>query len=145
MLAQMAGPNPLVTLSGQTVSDVEFGRVCTAGIRFNSDGTVDELVDSTYTQIDTTTDWIIPNAAASTDFDVRITSVTWNSSSTGFLTEAASEDTWIDLGSNREWSVRDTDSSGSGDKDVQFTVEIRNGAGVTVDTGSYRLIANYSP
>ncbi len=132
-----------VTLSGEIIADQPTSRTATAGIRFNADGTMDSLINVTYSQIDAATDWIFPNEGASSDFDVRVTNVVWNSAATGFDTEAASEDTWIDLGSARTWSIQDTTSSAVGNKDVNFDIEIRDNAGTTVATGAYQLIAEY--
>ena len=50
-------PGLTVTLSGEIHNDPGESGI-EVGIRFNSDGTVDSLLDTTYTQIDTTTDWL---------------------------------------------------------------------------------------
>ena len=138
-----SGGGPKVNLDGEAlISDVSASRACTAGIRVNADGTIDKLVHLTYTQIDVATDWIIPNAAASSDYDVRITGVTFNTG-TVFDAAAAVEDTWIDLGSDRLWSIDDNDSSATDNHDVSFTIEIRGPGGATLASGAYRLEALY--
>ena len=134
-------PSYTVTVSGESVTH-DTDVTATAGIRFNSDGTVDKREGSSYTQVDTSTDWIDPNGAADSTYDVRITSVVWTNGSS-FFVEAASEDVWIDLGSDREWSVQDTQSSGLGRKTVSFTVEIRKDEGAVIDSATYSLDANY--
>jgi hypothetical protein len=119
-----------VTLSGETIQDGVLDPAnATAGIRFNTDGTIDKLVGVTYTQIDSATDWIIPNGQASIDFDVRFTAPTgtWTS-------EAAAVNTWIDLGTNREWYVQQTSP---GTNSITCTFEIRDKAGTTVGSGVY--------
>jgi len=131
-----------VTLSGATVSNVGAGGTKTSGIRIASDGTVQANNDGLFTQLSLTTDWIIPNAYASTDFDVRITNVVWTSGA-AFDTEAAAEDTWIDLGSNRDWNIVDSNSGAAGVKDVTFDVEIRDPYGVTAASASYTLYCDY--
>lgn len=44
-----------------------------AGIRINTDGTIDKLVDGVYTQIDAATDWVIPNSGDKTNVRFRCT------------------------------------------------------------------------
>lgn len=127
-----------VTLSGETITDTATDRSCTAGIRFNSDGTVDKLVNATYTQIDSGTDWIIPNGSASGDYDVRVTSVTGDA----FTSSPVANGSWINLGSNRLWSITDSDS-GASTQSTTFTAEIRNPSGTTVGSASYTLTADY--
>ena len=139
----MATSAPSYNLDGQVISDTSTSRTCTAGVRFNADGTVDQLTNATYAQIDPNGDWVTPNHHANEDHDVRITNVVWTSGA-AFDTEAAAEDVWIDLGSNREWIVIDSTSSAAGVKIVDFDVEIRDAAGTTVATGSYQLTADYN-
>ena len=136
----------LVTVTGASISDATSSRTAHASVRINSDGTIDKGLSSAtviqYTQLSSTTDWIIPNGSASIDYDVRITNVVWTEGSS-FDAAAAAEDVWIDLGSNREWRISDSTSNFLGDKAVSFTVEIRDGSGTTQDTGSYSLTADY--
>jgi hypothetical protein len=134
---------PKVNLSGEaTVTDASVSRACTAGIRVNSDGTIDKLINATYTQISAATDWIIPNGAASSDYDVRITGVTFNTG-TVWDSEASPEDVWINLGSDRLWSVDDDSSTAVDNHDVSFTIEIRGPGGTTLSSGAYRIEALY--
>lgn len=131
-----------VTVSGEYISDIGAASACTAGVRFNSDGTVDKLVHGTWYQIDASTDWIDPNGDADSTYDVRITNVSWTAGSS-FNVSAAAEDIWINLGSNREWSVIDTNSGPAGIQNVSFTVEIRKDDGPVLDSATYTLVANY--
>ncbi len=133
-----------VTLSGESIfqfssspSDPQ-----TAGVRFNSNGTVQKREGASYVQIDASTDWIIPNGDANSTYDVRITNVVWTSGS-AFFVEAAAEDVWINLGSNREWSVQDNTGTAAGSKDVSFTVEIRKDGGAVLDSATYSLSAEW--
>ncbi len=137
------GSGGVVTLSGRIVTVEEEIIAAIAGVRVNSDGTVDKRESAVFTQIDSATDWIIPNSAAPDDYEVRITNVVFNAG-TGFFVSAAAEDVWIVLTSDREWSVRDTDSSAGGNKDTDFTIEIRKGSsGGAIETGAYTLIADF--
>jgi hypothetical protein len=137
-------PLTVVTVSGElNINDASASRTCRAGIRVNSDGTIDKYLNSTYTQIDSSTDWIIPNGDADSTYDVRITNVVWAFGSS-FDVEAAAEDAWIDLGFSREWSIEDSSSGGAGKKRVTFDVQIRKDAGAALDTGTYQCEADYN-
>lgn len=124
-----------VTLSGENVTDLSAG-TSVAGIRVNADGTIDRYTaENGYEQIDSSTDWIIPNGSASGDYDVRVTSVFPPGS---FTSSPGTDGDWFALSSNREWLLSLTGSSGDSDE-VTFTLEIRDGSDVTQDTGSYSL------
>jgi hypothetical protein len=107
----------------------------TAGIRFNTDGTVDKRESASYTQVNSATDWIIPNGAASSDYEVRYT----GHSGDAFTTEAAAEDTWIALSSNRLWQLS---KNTAGFYSCTCTFEIRKGTGATIDTALCTFTAN---
>lgn len=125
----------VVTLSGETIED-RGGSARTAGIRFNTDGTVDKLERVTYTQIDAATDWIIPNDAALSEYEVRYT----GHSGEPFQEFAATENTWIAISAAREWKV--INSSGGTTETANATFEIRRGSsGNALDTGAYTFIA----
>lgn len=130
-----------VTVSGEAVSDSDSGGA-TCSIIFRSDGTVDKIEGATTTQIDSGTDWIIPNGDASSDYDVRATSISSGTSDT-FAAEGAAEDVWIDLGSDREW--RFTESSPFGAHDISCTFEIRFDGGSVLDSASYTFDLVVSP
>jgi hypothetical protein len=131
---------PVVTLSGGTFSTTTSSTAI-SGIRVNADGTVDKLTGASYSQVSASTDWIIPNSAAYYGYEVRVTNVSWASAATGFDAEAAAEDTWISMDSNREWKIIDSTSGGAGTKDVTFDVEIKDSGGTTQASTSYRLYA----
>jgi hypothetical protein len=132
----------ILTLSGGSAQDIDSGASATAGFRFNTDGTVDRLQGSSYTQISAATDWIIPNQAADSTYDVRITNIGVGDP---FTDLAAAEDVWIDLGTNREYKLV---NSGGDLKSNTCDFEIRNDAGTTVAStagGSYDVEADNSP
>ena len=134
---------PPVTLSGEAISDGTLAdpitsRTATAGVRVRSNGTVEALVNTTWSPIDVATDWIYPNAAAAdATYHVRITNVVWTRGSS-FTTEAAAEDTWLQITGDHEWTVQDAIAIGAGNKYVAFDLQISDDAGATVlATGSY--------
>jgi len=83
----------------------------------------------TYQQINSGTDWIIPNAAASEDnYYIRFTHISGTAP-----TEVDALNTWLSLSSNRlvSWSSGVSSISGT------VRVEIRNGAGTIVASANY--------
>jgi len=134
--------NGVVALSGESVVDIKVDPTnATSGIRVNTDGTVDKQVAASYSQIDSATDWVIPNHLANTSYEVRITSVVWNQSGDGetFSPEWAVAGTWKAVTADAEWGIV---QAVVGIKDVTFTLEIRQGSGATIDTASYTLNAD---
>lgn len=132
-------PAGTVTLSGENVNDPGESGV-EVGIRFNSDGTVDRMVDGTPTQADSGTDWIIPNGAAPDLFEVMTDN--WadiGGDPSGFENSAANEGVWIALTSNRLWSVLATASGGANSNEMTFDAHIRWKGGATIDSGSYYI------
>ena len=118
----MQAPPAVVNLDGQPITHNSGGSGARAGIRFGSDGTVFRRVGVTYTQIDSTTDWIRPVSYASSIYRVRCT----NKSVTAWTVEAAAEDVYVDLSVNREWRL---DELGGGIETIVCDFEIElNGA-----------------
>jgi len=139
MSAGVSQPAGTVTLSGQIVSSIWTDEV---GIRFNSDGTIDELIGVTYTQIDTGTDWIIPNGDAPDLFEVMTDN--WLDSGgagDGFNNAAAAEGVWIALTSNRLWSVKGQAPGGADSNAMSFDAHIRWNGGATIDSGAYEIVS----
>lgn len=134
-------PASVVTLSGEALSDSDSGGA-TVSIFFRADGTIDKKEGATTTQIDSGTDWIIPNGAGSSSYEVRCTNLTSTSSDT-WTTEAAAEDTWIDLGSDREWEF--TESAPLGAHDLTCDFEIRRDGGAALASTEYTFDLVVSP
>jgi len=133
-------PGGTVTLSGQSVFGTDTQIV---GIRFNSDGTVDQRVGGTYTQIDTGTDWIIPNGDAPDLFEVMTDNwMDLGGAGNGFNSAAASSGTWVALTSNREWNVLADGPDGSSSARMTFDAHIRWNGGSTIDSGAYDIESN---
>jgi hypothetical protein len=145
-LMEQASAAGVVTLSGEVQNEVSAFSPREVGIRVNTDGTIDKRTSSTtYTQIDSGTDWIIPNIDASTDYEFRVTNVVWTSGSSFNIIDASPEDVWIDLtGGALEWSAIDPTPGSGGKIDVTFDLEVRKGSGSTLDTAVFDLTANYT-
>jgi hypothetical protein len=132
-------PSGTVTLSGEVVFGLDTDVV---GIRFNSDGTVDKRI-STYTQIDSGTDWIIPNGDAPDLFEVMTDNwVDLGGAGNGFNSAAAAEGVWVALTTNREWNVQADAPDGSSSAKMTFDAHIRWNGGATLDSGAYSIESN---
>jgi len=91
---------PVLTVSNVTVSD-GTGPTAIAGVRYNTTGTVDRNLHGSYAQVNASTDWIIPNAAASSAYSIRATLF----SSSGPGSRTGTVGSWENLGTNREWKL----------------------------------------
>lgn len=131
-----AGAGAVVTLSGEaSIFDIDFSGPpwnAQSGIRVLTNGTIQKfrLNIGGYSQIDATTDWIIPNGDASSSYefklDVVFNSPNFNSDSTGV---------WLPITATREWYVQvliaDTTIS------YIWTLRVRLGSGSELDNGTY--------
>ena len=145
--AYSAGGAGIITLSGQNIVTTGTGLGSAyAAVRFNSDGTVDEYEShgaGTYVQIDSGTDWIIPNSASGdATYHVRVSAAPPGDA---FTTSPGADGTWFALSSNREWGVEDFDggvgtvvSTGS----VTFQISTDGGSTVAAEA-TYSLSANW--
>lgn len=132
----------VVTVSGQTVdASTAAPGTATAGVRFNSDGTVDQRVQAAYSQIDSGTDWIIPNAAgAASGTYIRATEV---SASGSPLTKNGTMNTWTLLTSDQEWSaVRSGASVGTSTWTITIEIAADSGGVDILDSADYVLNAD---
>ena len=97
------------------------------GIRINTDGTTDRLQKTTYTQINATTDYIIPNSGDKTNLRFRATDNNAN-------LDAGSDSTGSWLTAPCEWYVIAVSETKNMDIDIELSID----AGVsTYDTGNY--------
>ena len=130
-----------VTLSGESISDIQLDPTnATASIRFNTDGTVDEVLTGGTTQLDTATDWIIPNGAAGdgTGYEVGYTGTPTDA----FTAAAAAEDAWVDLSTARTWRYTTSTPVPWTLQSGNLTFRIRRvGSDIILATGTYNLTA----
>jgi len=135
LFALLGVPGPVVNLITTGISAIT-NDPSTASIRFQTDGTVDQDRNGTVTQRGAATDWILPNGAASADYDVRVTNVF----GTGYQSEAAAEDTWVDLGTERIWAI---EQLVTGANSTTGTFEIRNPSGMTVASSQITMSCSF--
>lgn len=122
-----------VTLTDQSVSHTH-ATAARAGVYWNGDGTVDKREGSTFTQVSALTDWIIPNGAASNDYEFKLSYVSSTGSfATGYRVFYG---TWA-----AGWHYIDMQkNSGTGTATLTVTVSVRDAATLTVlDTATIQL------
>ena len=136
MTVMSGGPTGVVTLSGQVIGDgVPSPDPSSAKVRINTDGTVDEFKNAigAWAQIDSGTDWIIPNGDASSLYEVKLDVTTGDAPNSG---DSESTGTWLALSADRIWGL-DSIGSNAGD----WTISIRYNGGAVIDTGLYEMSA----
>ena len=121
----------VVNLDGQTVEhEVSFG-TARAGVRFNSDGTVDRREGASYSQIDSATDWITPRSGFG-DFWFR---------ATGSAVVGSATNVWIAHTSNPEWRVEEASSDSTQEGTILVEVAAGSDGNPLLDSSSYVLRA----
>lgn len=126
------GGQGIVSLSGETISDTGSAPA-RALVIINTDGTVDKREGLSVTQIDSATDWIQPNASATSLYEVK-----WEQVSGLSLTTGPTESAWVFLTSSREFGY-ETDAPGT--ESGVITVHIRWNGGDELASATYALSA----
>ncbi len=136
--------NPDVNLAGEagilSTDTTTSPWVSTSGIRVNDDGTIDKVTQVNagsliFTQIDSATDWIIPNELGDTTYDFQLNSTT---SDPNHLSDSI--DTWIAMGSGSQSSnylqwLRQRTIVGL--QSWNWDLRVRKDGGAQIDTGNY--------
>jgi hypothetical protein len=129
-----AGGSDTVTLSGETASRiVDNPADAYARIKVDNDGNMYKSQDggsTSWSQIDSTNDWVRPTTSAPGDYEVRFTSASNTPTSS-----TAAEDTWHDLDTG-DFIIYNSRTS-VGTKNTNFTIEIRENGGSVLDSASY--------
>jgi len=141
LMMLMAGAHRHITvnLDGATANSIDISapKTAGAGFSFNMDGTVDDWDrNSGFTQIDTATDWIIPNSAASSLYEMAYTSFTGDALTTD---EFGGVDTWVNMSENRE--VRLISDADPEALSCQFTMQVRLNGGAVISSAVYTINA----
>jgi len=139
--AETVGGASTVTVSGETIEVVDSGVYAQAGIRVNNDGTLDKKTTTTYTQVDSATDWIIPNSHPGETYHARLTV----SSGVGVWTGGGGQSagSWININTSPVFERRTADNSV---ETGVWLLEISGDGGVTVlDSGSFTITTNNLP
>lgn len=109
-----------VTLSGATISASGASTPIRATLILKSDGTTQKREDAPPVQINASTDWVIPNSAASGDFDAK-----WTVSGTAptEVTAGWNSNTYLPLSSDLTVGYA---TNGPGFETGTFTITIRD-------------------
>lgn len=124
-----------VTVSGETFTDFGVNRTARAALVVRADGTIDKIVNVTTTQIDSSTDWIIPNGDASSLYDVRYTGLTGDPLD---ASSSLNEDEWGALSSDMFFEQRALVGTGDAFSST-FTIQVRFNGGAVLDSASYTI------
>ena len=139
-LGSIAGSSQATQLSltTQTIRHQATSGTLRAGVRFNTDGTVDKRVGDTYSQINAASDWITPRVGLSPgDYHVRANEVGDG------LFGVDTENVWHALSSAREWYNVRINADGDGSYTSTLTVDLSDDGGSTIAvTKVYTLIVD---
>lgn len=139
MAAMMSeGAGGIVTLSGENIETSEDLGPVAARLWINADGTLDKEESGVRTQIDSGTDWIIPNAAASSLYEVRFTNL---AGSIQAGSTDLTEDVWQSINADFRISTFRSGASGNGQTVATFDLQIRFNGGPVLATGFFTLTA----
>ena len=128
-----------VTLTDTDIEDLAAGdRLYRAALVIRTDGTTDQFESTTQTQINGTTDWIIPNGDANGFYEVKYE---LDSGDALDASTSISASTWEFIGSDTFFEQRWASGAGIGGKQSWITVSIRYNGGSVLDSGSYMLHA----
>ena len=129
------GAADVVTVTDDTNNAFNFMADATARHIWNSDGTLDEEDNlGTPVQINSGTDWIIPNGSAPGSYRIRHSAESGDTG--GPWTPAGVINTFLALTSSRAYRVVDT-TTGFGGQTVNYTIDIDDG--VTIQDSSSAL------
>lgn len=135
-----ASAGAVVTITNDTNSAFNFGANAIAQHIWQTDGTLDEKDNtSPNVQINSSTDWIIPNSAADSSYRNRHTSATGDTGTP--WVPAASINVWASMTSARGYQVTDT-TVAFGGQSVTYVVEMDKGTGTALDSGTMTLTAD---
>ncbi len=119
---------------GSKITDTQ-GNPTTAitKILLNTDGTIDKLEQVTTTQLNSGTDWLIPNAEAPSLFEAHMTMVSGDNFTVGAL------DTWILISDgNIQWRYQ---KGTVGVLNGVGTLSIRFNGGPVLDSANFEMLA----
>jgi hypothetical protein len=128
------GKPAVYTIGTISFSEAKVGVDTTCGIRFQSNGTVDEKDNAGYNESEAA-NWIDPIAKITGNERVRYTTAP----SEAYTSEAAAINTWVALSTSPQWWVTEADNDTHSTGAVTF--EIDDGSGNILATGTVSLTA----
>lgn len=127
----------VVTLSGESIFDIDAGaRLYRASLLINTDGTLDKRQDTIISQVDASTDWIIPNGSAPGTYQFRFVNRTGDSPNG---TTNMTEDVWVAISGGQLVIERQRLLLATENDVTNFDLEVREGAGSVIDTANFSL------
>lgn len=139
-VARLVFTSGVVTVSGENVSaTINTPTGAQSRITFKADGTVTKTENIIETQVDSLTDWIIPNSSANSGYEIRYTLFSGNG-----VISSLSEDVWSALDQNHSITLTRVGSN-VGTSTCTFTIEIRFSGGPVLDSAIYSLTSTVGP
>lgn len=127
----------VVTVSGEVITDTGAGaRTYRAAAVFRTGGTVDKIVNTTTTQIDNSTDWLIPNGDAPADYEVKYDLISGPALDGS---TSLADGVWGALTADKFFEQRRT---AIGSSSSTITISVRKGSGSVLDSATYVLTAD---
>ena len=131
-----AASGGVVTLSGEAIDDEDASeRAYRAALIIRTDGTVDKIENTSTSQIDASSDWIIPNSEASSDYQF---SYSLSSGDALHSSTTMSAGAWQALSSDIYFEQR-IDGCSVTEKTSTISVSVRKGTGSVLESGTYIL------
>jgi len=138
MLEQAGGGGDVINLDGHTNTAFNFGANAIAYFRIAADGNMYQQDNAAgFTQIDSTADWIVPEASAPGSYRCMFDNLTGD---TTFRVGWGFASTWYALTSNRDMYVYDN-TTGPGGKSITMDYAIDDGT-TEQASASYTLTAD---
>lgn len=103
-------------------------------LEIRTDGTLWKREGGTPTQLNSGTDWIIPNGSANSAFDVKWVNVSGDVANNGNM--LGDEDTWHAVSTMRSIGYEDSVTSL---REGVVRISIRKGGGAVLDTGDFEF------
>lgn len=139
-MAELGKSSDTVTVSGENITDFRTSPTDSyARLKVDDDGNMYKSTDTgsaSWSQIDSSTDWIVPEASSPGLYEVRFTGASNTPTSS-----TAAEDTWHSLSSGDFIIYNSETTNGTATKSTTFTIEIRYNGGSVLDSASYTLTA----
>ena len=128
-MTMLGGGGVALTATAKTVVALNPITTCVAGIRFLSGGILQRRQNATYTAY--SGEWCDPQSVGvGSDYDIYAQSI----SSSGVSSSSGTFNTWLNLGSNREWNISRT-TTGTATRTIRFSFRPAGGGStlLTID------------
>jgi len=113
------------------ITDVDTG---IGLLEVRTDGTLWKREGGTPTQLNSSTDWVVPNGSADSNFDVKWVDLSGDGANSGNM--SADSDTWLAVSTMKSIGFEDSVTSL---REGVITLSIRRNDGAVIDTGNFEF------